>query len=43
VYYAGSAWDRAGRIRDQGAWAAEVQSLARRLAAPVKTKIAIEK
>jgi hypothetical protein len=43
VYYAGSAWDRAGRIRDQGAWAAEVQNLARRLAAPVKTKIAIEK
>jgi hypothetical protein len=43
VYYAGSAWDRAGRIRDQGAWGAEVQSLTRRLAAPVRTKIAIDK
>ena len=32
VYYAGSAWDRAGRIKDQAAWAAEVQGLARRLA-----------
>jgi unsaturated rhamnogalacturonyl hydrolase len=35
VYHAGSAWDRAGRIRDAAAWAAEVESFASRLAAPV--------
>ncbi len=43
VYYAGSAWDRAGRIRDAGAWAAEVRSLANRLAAPVKVSLAVDK
>jgi unsaturated rhamnogalacturonyl hydrolase len=43
VYYAGSAWDRAGRIRDAAAWAAEVQSLADRLAVPVKIGLAVDK
>jgi unsaturated rhamnogalacturonyl hydrolase len=43
VYYAGSAWDRAGRIKDQAAWAVEVQALARRLADPVKVKLAVTK
>jgi hypothetical protein len=43
VYYAGSAWDRAGRIRDAAAWAAEVQGLANRLAAPVKVSLRIDK
>ena len=43
VYYAGSAWDRAGRIRDAAAWAAEVQGLAGRLAAPVKVSLVTEK
>jgi hypothetical protein len=43
VYYAGSAWDRAGRIRDAAAWAAEVQSLAGRLAVPVKISLAVDK
>ena len=43
VYYAGSAWDRAGRIRDAASWAAEVQGLARRLAAPVNISLAMEK
>jgi len=42
VYYAGSAWDRAGRIRDAADWAAEVQSLASRLAAPVKISLRID-
>jgi unsaturated rhamnogalacturonyl hydrolase len=39
VYYAGSAWDRAGKIRDKAAWAAEVESFASRLAAPVKVSL----
>jgi hypothetical protein len=43
VYYAGSAWDRAGQVRDAAAWAAEVQNLAGRMAAPVKVKLAVEK
>jgi hypothetical protein len=43
VYYVGTAWDRAGRIRDAAAWAAEVQALVSRLAAPVKISLAIEK
>lgn len=41
VYHAGSAWDRGGRIRDQAAWAAEVQGLMQRLTAPVKVKLAV--
>jgi hypothetical protein len=43
VYHAGSVWDRAGRIRDPGAWAAEIETLASRLAAPVKVKLHLEK
>jgi unsaturated rhamnogalacturonyl hydrolase len=43
TYYAGSAWDRAGRIRDAAAWAAQVQSLVSRLSAPVKVSLRIEK
>jgi hypothetical protein len=43
VYYAGSAWDRAGKIRDAAAWAAEVQHLASRLSAPVKVSLRIDK
>ena len=43
VYYAGSGWDRAGRILDAAAWAAEVHSLAARIAAPVKIGLAIDK
>jgi hypothetical protein len=42
-FYSGSAWDRAGKIRDATAWAAEVQSLAAKLAAPVKVSLAVEK
>jgi hypothetical protein len=42
VYYAGSAWDRAGKIKDAAAWAAEVQALASRLAAPVKISLKVE-
>jgi len=42
-YYAGSAWDRAGRIRDAAAWATEVQGLASRLAGPVKVSLALDK
>jgi hypothetical protein len=43
VYYAGSAWDRAGRILDAASWAAEVQGLAGRLATPVKISLARDK
>ena len=43
VYYAGSAWDRGGRIRDSAAWAAEVQGLTERLAAPLKIRLSIDK
>jgi hypothetical protein len=43
VYYAGSAWDRAGRIRDAASWAGEVLSLSSRLAAPVKVTLSAEK
>jgi hypothetical protein len=43
IYYAGSGWDRAGRIRDAATWAAEVQRLADRLAAPVKISLAVDK
>lgn len=41
-YYAGSAWTRSGRIRDQAAWTNEVQAFARRLAEPVKITLAVE-
>jgi hypothetical protein len=41
VYYAGSAWDRAGDLADQAAWAAEVQELVHRLAQPVEVRLAV--
>jgi len=41
VYYAGSAWDHAGNIPDAAAWAAEVQGLSARLAAPVKVSLRV--
>jgi len=41
VYYAGSAWDRAGDLADQHAWAAELQAFAHRLAQPVEVKLAV--
>jgi unsaturated rhamnogalacturonyl hydrolase len=40
VYRAGSTWDRAGRVRDAGAWAKTVQDLAAKLAAPLQVQIA---
>jgi hypothetical protein len=40
VYRAGSTWDRAGRVRDTGAWAKTVQELAATLAAPLQVQIA---
>jgi hypothetical protein len=43
VYYAGSAWDRAGKIRDAAAWAAEASALATRLSTPVKVSLRVEK
>jgi unsaturated rhamnogalacturonyl hydrolase len=43
VYYAGSAWDRAGHFRDQAAWTTEVQRLSSRIASPVKVKLAVSK
>jgi hypothetical protein len=43
VYYAGSAWDRAGKIRDTAAWAAEVESQAGRAAAPVKVGLRVDR
>ncbi|MBN2573523.1 MAG: DUF4861 family protein [Deltaproteobacteria bacterium] len=42
VFYAGSAWDQAGNIRDAATWAAEVRSLAAKLAAPVQVGIAVQ-
>jgi hypothetical protein len=33
-YYAGSTWDRAGRVADAQAWSTEVQKLSARLGAP---------
>ena len=43
TYYAGSGWDRSGSVKDAAAWAKEVQSLADRLAAPVKVKLTVAK
>jgi Domain of unknown function (DUF4861) len=43
VFYTGSAWDRAGRIRDAATWATEVQGLAAKLAAPVKVSLDVSK
>jgi hypothetical protein len=42
VYYAGSTWDRAGRIRDAAAWTAEVQNMVSRMSAPVKVSLRID-
>jgi len=43
VYYMGSAWDRARKIRNEAAWTKEVQSLASRVAEPVKVSLAVGK
>jgi hypothetical protein len=43
TYYAGSGWDRGGSVADATAWAKQVQSLADRLAAPVKVTLAVAK
>jgi hypothetical protein len=43
VYYAGSAWDRGGKVRDAAAWAAEVSALAGRLASPLTVSLRVEK
>jgi hypothetical protein len=43
IYYAGSAWDRAGRVRDEASWTAESQSLASRIAAPMKVRLVLDK
>ena len=40
VYRAGSTWDRAGRVRDAGAWAKTVQDLAAKVAVPLQVQIA---
>jgi hypothetical protein len=40
VYYVGTAWDRAGRVADLGAWARESESLSSKLAAPVAVSLA---
>jgi hypothetical protein len=40
VYYAGSAWDRAGQVTSLTAWADEATSLSRRLGAPVQVTLA---
>ena len=38
-YYVGTAWDRGGRVANAAAWKQEVESLSRRLAAPVKVSL----
>jgi hypothetical protein len=38
-YYVGSAWDRAGKVVSSDAWAAEVQKLAARNAAPARVTL----
>jgi len=43
AYYAGSAWDRAGKIGDAAAWAVEVEGLAARLSAPVKVSLRVDR
>ena len=43
AYLMGSAWDRAGHVRDAAAWAAEVKAQAARLAAPVQVTVAAAK
>ena len=39
TYYAGSAWDRGGEIRDAAAWDAYLAQAAARLRAPVTVKV----
>jgi hypothetical protein len=43
IYYAGSVWDKAGLVIDAASWAAEVQHLADRIAAPVKMVISVDR
>jgi hypothetical protein len=43
VFYSGSAWTRAGKIRNEAAWTAEVKGLVSRLAAPLKVELALTK
>ncbi len=40
VYRVGSAWDRAGRVRDAQAWAKTVESFAAQLAVPLQVQVA---
>jgi hypothetical protein len=40
AYSVGSAWDRAGRVRDAEAWSKTVESAAAKLAAPLKVVVA---
>ena len=42
VYWAGFAWDRAGRITNLAAWKDYLKSFARGLAAPIRVEIAPE-
>jgi len=39
VYRVGSTWDRAGRVRDGGAWAKAVQSFATAAAVPLQVMV----
>jgi hypothetical protein len=41
VYRVGSAWDRAGRVRDADAWAKTVESIAAKAAIPLQVLIAL--
>ena len=43
AYLMGSAWDRAGHIRDAAAWGAEVKAQAARLAAPAQVTVTAAK
>lgn len=43
VYYFGSGWDRSGSLRDEAAWAKQVQALSDRLATPVQVTLAAAK
>jgi len=39
AYRVGSAWDRAGQVRDAAAWAKTVEGLAARLAVPLQVQV----
>lgn len=43
AYLVGSAWDRAGRVRDAAAWAADVKAQAARMAAPAQVTVTAAK